>query len=241
MRSDVVSAPAQDTPSQRLRAKLDLAIPVLQLEAERIWSSPRLAELYPAYLRAMHGIVRAAVPLMSAAIDQARALARTDDVAAGVADYLARHVDEERGHDRWLLEDLEATGSDPEEPLRRMPSARIATLVGAQYYWLRHHHPVSLLGHIAAIEGYHPPIGFAERLAASTGFAETAFRAIARHERLDIRHKRELYEAIDRLPLAPEHETALGVSGLHTMHATIDVLAEVYASVDAAVATEALG
>jgi hypothetical protein len=28
-------------------------------------------------------------------------------------------------------------------------------LVGAQYYWLHHHHPVALLGHIAAIDIRH--------------------------------------------------------------------------------------
>lgn len=214
-------------PSERLRAKLDLAYPALRVHAERIWSSPAVRDLYPAYLRTMHAVVRAAVPLMTAALERARALAGEDRVAAGLAAYLAHHVDEERGHDAWLLSDLEATGADPDEPLRRMPSARVATLVGAQYYWLEHHHPVSLLGHIAAIEGHPPPVGFARRLQELTGYPSEAFRAIERHERLDIRHRRELYEAIDGLPLSRADERVVGISALHTVEAIADVLDEI--------------
>jgi len=220
-----------DTASGRLRAKLDLAFPALVASAERIWSSPFVRELYPVWLSTMHGIVRTPVPLMEAALERARALAPEDEVAAGLVPYLAHHAPEEAGHDRWLLEDLEALGGDPLEPLRRIPSARVATFVGAQYYWLRHHHPVSLLGHMAVIEGYPPQIGFAERLRELTGYPREAFRAIRRHERLDIRHRAELYEAIDGLPLQPEHETLLGVSALHTVSAAIEVFEEIHAAV----------
>jgi hypothetical protein len=179
----------------------------------------------------MHQIVRSAVPLMKAALDQARVRGSGDKMTAGLVIYLARHMEEETGHDAWLLEDLQATGADQTEPLRRIPSPRVATLVGAQYYWLRHYHPVSLLGHIAAIEGYHPPVGFANRLRALTGYPKTAFRAIERHETLDIRHKRELYEFIDSLPLEREHERMMGISALHTMQTGIDVLGEIYDSI----------
>lgn len=218
-------------PSKRLLIKLELAYPALGAYAGRIWSSPHVRELYPAYLRTMHMVVRSAVPLMECAVERARACGSADRVAEGLARYFTRHMKEESGHDLWLLEDLEATGADPEEPVTQIPSPRVATLVGAQYYWLRHYHPVSLLGHIAAIESYHPPAGFAERLRELTGYPENAFRAIARHEVLDVRHKRELYELIDELPLDPRHEKMIGISALHTMQAGIDVLAEIHDSV----------
>jgi hypothetical protein len=217
--------------SRRLQLKLDLAVPALRASSERIWCSPRLHELYPAYLRAMHGIVRSAVPLLEAGAQRARELAPSDEVAAGLAEYLAHHAGEERGHDGWLLEDLAATGDDPDRPLREIPSARVATFVGAQYYWLRHHHPVALLGHMAVVEGYPPEVGFADRLQRLSGFPADAFRALRRHERLDIRHRQELFQTIDKLPLRPEHEALLGVSALHTVHAAIGVLDEVHASV----------
>jgi hypothetical protein len=179
----------------------------------------------------MHMIVRSAVPLLEAALAEARARSATDVVAAGLVDYLDCHVREEAGHDIWLLEDLQATGAQAQSPLERIPSPRVATFVGAQYYWLRHHHPVSLLGHIAVVEGYHPPAGFARRLCSVTGYPRLAFRAIERHETLDIRHRHDLYALIDSLPLGREHEEIIGVSALHTIEAGIGVLGDVYESV----------
>jgi hypothetical protein len=211
----------------RLQQKLELAYPALSATANRIWSSPKVALLYPEYLCTMHTIVRSSVPLMEAALERAWTLAEEDDVAAGVARYLSGHVHEETGHDKWILEDLEAVGADPKEPLRRAPSPRVAAVVGAQYYWLRHYHPVALLGHIAVMEGFPPTPGFAELLAQRTGYPKTAFRALARHARLDVRHREALYETIDSLPLGREHEEMLGISALHTIRGLIDVFEEV--------------
>ncbi len=224
------------TASGRLRLKLEIAYPTLRASAERIWCNPRLVELYPEYLCTVHTIVRSAVPLLEAAAQRARELAPEDGVAAALAGYLARHADEERGHDGWLLEDLEACGGDPRDALLRIPSPSVATLVGAQYYWLHHFHPVALLGHMAVVEGYSPQPGFAERLRGLTGYPRDAFRALSRHERLDVRHKRELYATIDALDLAPRHERMLAVSALHTVTAIAAVLDEVSAGVPAVAA-----
>jgi Iron-containing redox enzyme len=221
------------TPGRRLQRKLELAYPAFGAVAEQLWTSPRVADVYPEYLCTMHTIVRTSVPLMEAALERAWLLAPEDEVAAGVATYLKRHVHEEVGHDRWILEDLEAAGADPQEPLRRVPSRRVASVVGAQYYWLRHYHPVSLLGHIAVMEGFPPTPAFAERLRERTGYPEDAFRAIARHAKLDIGHRKELYEAIDHLPLTAEHEDIIGLSGLHTVAGLIDVFEEVLERVEA--------
>jgi hypothetical protein len=210
-------------PSARLRAKLDLALPALWRVADRLWSSPRLAQLYPEYLCTMHAIVRSSVPLMEAALARARELEADDDVAAAVAAYLAKHMREEAGHDRWILQDLEATGGDPEEPLRRIPTPEVAAVVGAQYYWLRHYHPVSLLGHVAVMEGYPPGSRLATVLAERTGYGADAFRSIRRHAHLDIRHRDELYEAIDAVPFREEHEQVVGLSALATVQGLVAV------------------
>lgn len=220
-----------DTPSRRLGVKLQLAYPELIAHARQLWHSPFIRELYPAYLGTMHMIVRSAVPLMESALEQASARSATDSIAAALVPYLTRHIREETGHDTWLLEDLAATGADASRYVERIPPPQIAAMVGAQYYWLRHHHPIALLGHLAAIESHHPPLGFASRLRMLSGYPRDAFRAISRHELLDIGHKQELQEIIDSLPLKPEHERMIGISALHTMHGEIEVLAGLYAEV----------
>jgi hypothetical protein len=217
-----------ETPGQRLRTKLELAAPVFVAAAERMWTSPRVREIYPIYLATMHMIVRSAVPLMEAARERAREGAKHDALAARLTEFLGRHIRDEAGHDDWLLEDLAAAGADPTIPLQAIPSPKIASLVGAQYYWVFHHHPVALLGHIGAIETYPPPPGFAERLRARTGLPKAAFRTIARHELSDPQRRTDFYAMLDELPLTRRHETLIGLSALHTMEAGVDVLEEIY-------------
>jgi len=215
-------SPAGPPHSAVLRAKLAPLMPLLWSRAARLWESPSLAALYPRYLCMLHGAVRATVPLMDLALERALLLARTDPVAAGVARYLARHRREEAGHDVWLREDLAALGQDPDPLLAAMPATAVADLVGAQYYWVRHHHPVCLLGHIAVLEGYPPPPGLADALRDRTGFPDGAFRTLRRHAVLDVGHRDALLRTVDALPLAPEHHAALGVSALHTLRGTVD-------------------
>jgi hypothetical protein len=212
--------------SERLRQKIALVLPAFGATAWRIWDSPSIAALYPEYLCTMHGIVRSSVPLMQAAIDRAREL-DGDPVAAGVLEYVSGHIDEERGHDEWVLQDLEATGRDREEPLRRIPPPSIASVVGSQYYWIRHHHPVALMGHIAVMEGYPPSVAFAELLQERTGYGTDAFRSLARHAMLDVHHRNEFLEAVDGLPLGEEHEQLIGVSALHTINGLIAVFDDI--------------
>ena len=214
------------TAGERLRQKIGLALPAFGATAWRIWDSPNVGEFYPEYLCTMHCIVRSSVPLMQAAITRSNELG-DDPVAPGVAAYFSHHVGEEAGHDEWILQDLEATGGDREEPLRRIPSPRVASVVGSQYYWIRHHHPIALLGHVAVMEGYPPSVELARLLEERTGYGADAFRSLARHAMLDIHHRDEFLEALDRLPLAPDHETLLGVSALHTIEGLIGVFEEI--------------
>ncbi|ODS24516.1 hypothetical protein AB835_03500 [Candidatus Endobugula sertula] len=213
-------------PSQDLQAKLNIVVPTLMSEANTIWRHPNLVQLYPIYLETMHMVVRSSVSLMDAAIDTAKKKP-TDSVASRLINYLEIHREEERGHDQWLLEDYAVTGGDPEFLRKKIPSTNVAEMVGAQYYWLYHYHPVSLLGHMAALEGNHPPLGFAEKLSGLSGYPIEAFRAIKRHEVLDIYHKQELYELIDNLALTAEHKKIINLSGMHTMCSSVTLMATI--------------
>lgn len=226
--------PAPLSHSAALRAKLDLFMPRFFALTSRLWTAPDLRDRYPAYLTVLHGAIRSTVPLMELALERSRALAPGDPVAAGLADYLARHIGEERGHDRWLLEDLTAIGHDTGPALHAMPRGSVANLVGAQYYWIRHHHPVTLLGHIAVLEGYPPSPALTEELRTRSGYPREGFRTLHRHAALDVRHRDELLRTLDRLPLTADQSAAVGLSALHTLDAVIVVFAELLAGAAAA-------
>lgn len=213
--------------SALLRSKLALALPLFVATGRRLWEHPRIRDLYPEYLVATHGVIRASVPLMERALERARLAAPQDPAAAGLAAYLEHHVDEERGHDDWLLEDLVVLGRSREDVLALPPSASIAALVGAQYYWIEHYHPVALLGYIGLLEGYPPTIADVDALMARTGYEREAFRTLIRHAELDPLHRDDFDEMLDHLPLSPEQSAVIGLSGLYSINAFTRVVEDV--------------
>src|SRR4051794_15521424 len=203
------------TPSALLRRKIALALPAFVLVGDRLIGHPRVRELYPEYLFVSHCVIRASVPLMETARDVAATL--DDPVAERLVPYFEHHVPEELDHDEWLLGDLELLGYERESVLRRPPSPTVAALVGAQYYWVHHYHPVALLGYIGLLEGYPPSPALIERLRAGTGYPRGAFRTMLAHAELDPGHGAELDELLDTLPLTREQTAVIGLSAMHTV------------------------
>jgi hypothetical protein len=219
----------RETPSARLRRKIELVIQPFGVACTRLMTHPRVADLWPEYLVTQHAIIRATVPLMEAGAERARELGNGDPVAAGVAAYLDRHCDEERDHDEWLLDDLELLGVDRTTVLSRLPSATVASLVGCQYYWALHYHPLAVLGYIALMEGYPPTPDLVEDLIGRTGYPREVFRTFAEHGELDPHHREELDEAIDSLPLNAQQEALLGLSAMSSVEFLARSIEEVLA------------
>ncbi|MFI0960820.1 iron-containing redox enzyme family protein [Streptomyces sp. NPDC021080] len=214
----------------RLRLELTLVQPVLRTATARMWhSGPGLPDRYRRYLRAMHQVIRASVPLMERAAGRCEALPG-DPVAGPLARYLRAHAEEERGHDDWLLADAAATGTAPGELTGTVPPAPVAALVGAQYYWLEHSHPVALLGYIAVLEGNAPAPGLAGWLARETGLPRAAFETVRLHADLDDGHSTDLDLLIDRLPLDAAQRSLVAVSALHTVAALTELFERITAA-----------
>jgi hypothetical protein len=186
----------------------------------------RLAELWPEYLVQQHAIIRATVPLTEAALTRSRELSDSEPLAAPLAAYLEEHVEEELHHDETLLDDIELLGIDRASVVARMPSPTVAALVGRQYYWILHYHPIAFLGFVALMEGYPPTPELIETLIARTGFPLETFRTYVEHADLDPGHRDHLDRTIDSLPLTGEHESALGISAIASVGLAARGLAE---------------
>lgn len=221
-----MSALAGTTPirsSAKLRMKLDLAAPSLNRAMNAVWKPAGLAERYLDYLEVMHAVIRASVPMMQDAALRCAALTE-DPLAPALGEYFATHITEELHHDDWLLQDLAAAGRDPALVVSELPSVAVARLVGPQYYWLHHHHPISLLGYIAVMEGNPPPHWLSGRLASATGLPPAAFRTLHHHAVADLHHSSEFDDFLDSLPLTSGQQRAISVSALSTADSFIDVL-----------------
>jgi hypothetical protein len=203
--------------SRRLRQQIEWVLPELTAATAAVVMHPHLWELYPEFLITVHQMIRATVPLMRTALRRCRELEDTDPVAAAMVPYLAQHIKEELHHDDWLLEDLEFLGVPRADVLQRLPSPTVASLIGAHYYWIHHHHPVAKLGQIAVMEGYPPTVELIDLLAARTGYPRPAFRTLEKHCHLDANHRDDFDQALDRMPLREEHHAILETSALHTV------------------------
>jgi hypothetical protein len=216
------------TRSADLTIKVGAAYPLLGLATARLFEAPDLAARYPYYLRAMHNIVCATVPLME---ESMRLLAAADDdpLAAPLLEYYGGHVDEERGHDDLVLEDLAALDLPASFVTDRPPFLGATVLVGTQYYWIRHVHPVVLLGHVFVFEGFPMSEGRVDQLAATTGLPDAAFGSLHLHSALDAEHRQDLLALLDRLPIPPTLEAAIGLNALATIRHAAALMDELVA------------
>jgi Iron-containing redox enzyme len=207
------------TASERLEQKLRLILPAIGLPGHRLLEHPRARELYPRYLTVGYHLSHGMMHLLGAALAQARALAPADPVAFGLLAYLERHLAEESHGEQpggAVLDDLAALGLDPAAVVDEPPSPTIASLVGSQYYWILHHHPVAILGFLQ-LEAYHPHRPTIELLIERTGFPREGFAQLLLHAELDVAHARELRRVLDFLPLQPRHEQLVGISALQAL------------------------
>jgi Iron-containing redox enzyme len=215
-----------ETSSGRLRRKIELVLPEYALPGRLLLEHPHARELYPRYLSLVYFLPSTAIRLMETAIERARAL-NADPVAAGLVPYLERHIDEEmhgREPGAGVLSDLELTGFDTAALRQGLPPAKIAALIGSQYFWIHHAHPIGLLGYLEVVECFHPQSAVIERLVERTEYPRNAFRQLFEHAELDVEHSQELDWLLDALPLEQRHEQLLGLSALSTVELLTDAL-----------------
>ena len=198
----------------RLRVKLQL-VHGSEKAAIVIPSKESAADWFKDYLLDTYSIIQSSVPLMQAAYDNCINSQEETSLKAELRKYYKKHIQEEMHHDEWLLDDLESIGIPRRESLLRKPSQAVAELVGSQYYWIYHWHPVCLLGYISFLEGDPPKKEFILQLQKVTGYPDTAFRTLLKHSDVDIHHREELDKVLEVLPLTPKHEEWITANALY--------------------------
>ncbi len=197
--------------SQRIHDKVVLFGAEKREASRALWEHPEFPAIYPSLMMALHTTIRASVPLMTAAAEACEARPG-DTVAQHFAAYLREHIEEERNHEEWVVEDLSLLGVPREQVVDQIPGPHAAALVGAQYYWVRHAHPIALLGYLAVLEWSFPdPDSFA-RVAKRTGLPFAAFRTFHSHALLDQHHRADMEALVDGMPLTEAQHSLIGLS-----------------------------
>jgi len=213
--------------SAQLRSKIALISAPLATALGTIFNRPGdLRHRLVAHAVLIHQITRASGPLMEAARDTCRLRPEDDSAAAGLASYLERHIEEERHHDLWLLEDLESAGVARADVLAVPPPAAVAGMVGAQYYWIRHHDPVALVGYMLMLECNAPEPETLAALQRESGLPARFFRTHRIHAELDPDHQADLLDLATALPLSEAQRALIDASILHTLEGMAECLSD---------------
>lgn len=102
------------------------------------------------------------------------------------------HLQEERGHDKWLLRDLNNAG------IEIAPWHSGATkIAGAQYYHVIHTHPAALLGYMMVMEGNPMSLWMIEQLEEIHG--KSLLTTVRYHAEHDIEHRDEILRIVNSL------------------------------------------
>ena len=225
------TATAYASQSEMLKYKIRLASPRLQEQLNLFWNHPRFPEIYREHLIRLYYSVSASIPLLKCALERARALSETCPVAAALVPYLSEHIVEEQDHDEWLLEDIEELGIPREKVTSQIPPTAVASLIGSQYYYIKHAHPVSVIAYLAVVEGNPPKKEALDDITLKKGIPKKALRTLYKHAELDIIHSKELWILIDDLPLVPWHTILLGVNAILVTDQIASRMEEILASV----------
>jgi pyrroloquinoline quinone (PQQ) biosynthesis protein C len=156
-----------------------LTIPLVQHALQS--GAPR--GLYLGFLGEAYHHVKHTFPLL------ALAASRTTDER--YQDALVEYMEEERGHEKWILDDIRALGGNVDAVRDGEPGMACRIMVGYAYYAIEHVSPYAMLGSVHVLEGL--SVAFADRLAdvvkASLGIGEdVGFSYLRSHGSLDQEH-----------------------------------------------------
>jgi len=139
---------------------------------------------YLAFLKEAYHHVKHTVPLLRACESQASH--DYEWLKKGMAHY----IEDEMGHEEWILSDIKAAGGMSEEVRHSEPSLAAELMVADAYYQIHQINPIGFLGMVFVLEGTSIAIATnaAEAMQKSLQLPNEAFTYLTSHGSLDLTH-----------------------------------------------------
>lgn len=116
-------------------------------------------------------------------------------------DAMAHYIEEEVGHQEWILNDIHACGGDPEMVRNSQPGLAAELMCAYAYHIIERGNPVGFLGMVLVLEG--TSIKLATEAARNTqkalGLPDKAFTYLTSHGALDVSHMDFYRNLVNRL------------------------------------------
>ena len=157
-------------------------------------------ERYRSFLLELYHVVWYFNPVTAAAASRMGTPA--DDELQAVRHFLYEHMFEERGHETWVLNDLQAIGVSLKQARDHEPGAHTLALVGYNHWSTEHCNPCAALGMLYALEVIASVYGGAFASAISERLllqGQAGISFIDSHATLDSQHMAQLREVLNRV------------------------------------------
>jgi len=152
-------------------------------------------EQYVAFLTEAYHHVKHTVPLLMACGS------RLPETHGWLRSAIADYIDEERGHEEWILNDIAACGSDAEAVRRGTPAPATELMVAYVHDYVARRNPVGFFGMVHVLEGTSTALATsaAQVIRGALGLPPEAFTYLTSHGALDLEHVRFFAGLMDRL------------------------------------------
>ncbi len=167
-------------------------------------------ETYIAFLVQAYHHVKHTVPLLMACGS------RLPMEKEWLREAMASYIEEETGHQEWILNDIRACGADPELHRYGTPHPETELMVSYAYDSINRGNPVSLLGMVFVLEGTSVRLATQAATAIRTalGLPDTAFSYLASHGSLDINHMGFFESLVNRLDDADDQRAVIHMANM---------------------------
>ena len=176
---------------------------------------------YVAFLAQAYHHVKHTVPLLMAC--GARLPDRLDWLRAAIAEY----IEEEIGHEHWILDDIRACGGDADAVRASTPNLPTELMVAYVYDRIARDNPVSFFGMVNVLEGTSIELASraAEIIQARLGLPAQAFSYLTSHGSLDLEHIELFKGLMNRLDDAGDRRAVI-----HTARVVYRLYGDVFRS-----------
>ena len=124
---------------------------------------------------------------------------------------VAHYIEEEMGHEQWILNDIAAAGGDAEAASLSVPGVATDAMVGYAWDTVMRRNPVGFFGMVYVLEGTSVALALraADQLQQSLGLSARAMTYLRSHGQLDQEHVQDLENIVNRLEDAEDRAAVL--------------------------------
>ncbi len=150
---------------------------------------------YVAFLTEAYHHVKHTVPLLQAC------KAALPPHHAWLNDAMDEYVEEERGHEEWILDDIRACGGDAEAVRRGQPGHAAEVMVAYAYDTIHRRNPLGFFGMVHVLEGTSVSLALlaADNIQKPLNLPDAAFSYLRSHGTLDQEHTAHFQLLMDQI------------------------------------------